>query len=46
MNLPLDFLVELHTDAERAEHFAGFVDRLEVEGRIRYYEEAVFILNE
>jgi len=46
MNLPLDFLVELHTDSERSEHFAGFVDRLEVEGRIRYYEEAVFILNE
>jgi L-serine kinase (ATP) / ParB family transcriptional regulator, heme-responsive regulator len=46
MNLPLDFLVELPTEAERTEHFTKFVDRLEVEGRIRYYEEAVFILNE
>ncbi|HZL84100.1 MAG TPA: hypothetical protein VFD07_01850 [Candidatus Krumholzibacteria bacterium] len=46
MNLGLDFLSELGSEAERSEHFAKFLDRLEVEGRIRYYEEAVFILNE
>ncbi len=46
MNLGLAFLSELGSEAERSAHFARFLDQLEVEGRIRYYEEAVFILNE
>lgn len=46
MNLDLRFLTTLPSQTSRMAHFAEFLDRLEVEGRIRYYEEAVFILNE
>lgn len=46
MNLDLHFLSSLPSQPARMAHFAEFLDRLEVEGRIRYYEEAVFILNE
>jgi hypothetical protein len=46
LNVGLDFLTEMHEEKERAAHFARFVEHLEVEGRIRFYEEAVFILNE
>lgn len=46
MNLELEFLSALGSEAERSAHFARFLDRLEVEGRMRFYEEAVFILNE
>jgi hypothetical protein len=46
LNLDLDFLTQLESDAEQRQHFEAFVHRLEVEGRIRYYEESVFILNE
>ena len=46
LNLELEFLSRLGTDAERDTHFRAFVDRLEVEGRIRLYEESVFILDE
>lgn len=45
LNLDLGFL-QLSGDAERNKVFVGFLERLEVEGRIRLYEEAVFILNE
>jgi hypothetical protein len=46
LNLDLGFLTALQTDAERDAHFRTFVERLEIEGRIRFYEESVFILDE
>lgn len=46
LNLDLAFLTELNTEDEKREHFRSFVDSLEMAGRIRYYEESVFILNE
>ncbi len=46
LNLPLDFLADGSSEAERHAFFTRFLARLEVEGRIRFYEEAVFILNE
>jgi L-serine kinase (ATP) / ParB family transcriptional regulator, heme-responsive regulator len=46
LNLDLEFLTDLQTDAEREAHFDTFVHRLEVHGRIRFYEESVFLLNE
>jgi len=46
LNVGLEFLTELPSAGERTAFFTRFVERLEVEGRIRLYEEAVFILNE
>jgi len=46
LNVDLEFLTRLQTGAEREAHFRAFVDRLEIEGRIRFYEESVFILDE
>ncbi len=46
MNLDLRFMTELESEAERTAFFAKFLDQLEVQGSIRLYEEAVFILNE
>lgn len=46
LNIGLDFLSEMRDESERAEHFSRFIEQLEVEGRIRFYEEAVFILSE
>ncbi|UCE01751.1 MAG: hypothetical protein JSW67_10800 [Candidatus Latescibacterota bacterium] len=46
LNIGLDFLTEMQGEEARAAYFARFIDSLEVEGRIRFYEEAVFILNE
>jgi L-serine kinase (ATP) / ParB family transcriptional regulator, heme-responsive regulator len=46
INLPLGFLKELPDPASRKRHFADHVKQLEMEGRIRFYEEAVFIMNE
>jgi len=46
INLPLGFLRDLPDEAAKQRHFAAFIDRLEVEGRIRFYEEPVFIMNE
>ena len=46
LHLDLAFLTALQTDAEREAHFDAFVRQLEVEGRIRFYEESVFLLNE
>jgi len=46
LNLELDFLTDLQTDAAREAHFDAFVQQLEVQGRIRFYEESVFLLNE
>jgi hypothetical protein len=46
LNLPLGFLDELADDDAKNAHFRAFVDGLEIAGRIRYYEESVFIMNE
>jgi hypothetical protein len=46
INLPLGFLTDLADPAARQRHFADHLQRLEMEGRIRFYEESVFIMNE
>lgn len=46
INLPLGFLTELQDAAAKADHFNAYINRLEMEGRIRFYEESVFIMNE
>ncbi len=46
LNLPLGFLQELGEDGAKEAHFRQFVHGLEIAGRIRYYEESVFIMNE
>lgn len=46
LHLPLGFLTELGTDEAKAAHFRAFVDGLEMAGRIRYYEESIFVMNE
>lgn len=46
LNLQLAFLTQLGSAAEKERHFREFVESLEVQGRIRFYEESVFIMNE
>jgi hypothetical protein len=46
INLPLGFMRELPDAESRQRHFAAHLKRLEMEGRIRFYEESVFIMNE
>ena len=46
LGLDLDFLTRLDTEEEKVQHFQEHYDHLLLEGRIRYYEESVFILNE
>jgi hypothetical protein len=46
LNLELDFLTSLPTLEAREKHFQDYLNRLEMEGRIRFYEESVFIMNE
>ncbi len=46
LHLPLGFLDELAGAAAKTAHFRAFVEGLEMAGRIRYYEESVFIMNE
>ena len=46
LHLPLGFLRELPDERAKVQHFQAFVDGLEMAGRIRYYEESVFIMNE
>lgn len=46
INLELGFLRAPGSDAEKVAHFQAVVDRLGMEGRIRFYEESVFIMNE
>jgi hypothetical protein len=46
LHLPLDFLREAWSDERKAEHFHAVVDELEMRGRIRFYEESVFVMNE
>jgi hypothetical protein len=46
INLDLAFLTALPDEAAKVNHFNGYVNQLELEGRIRFYEESVFIMNE
>jgi hypothetical protein len=46
INLDLAFLSPPSSEADKLAHFQRFVDRLSMEGRIRFYEESVFIMNE
>ena len=46
LNLDLGFLTDGSTPAQMQAHFQAFTDKLAMDGRIRYYEESVFIMNE
>jgi hypothetical protein len=46
LNLELDFLRDLDSDAAKEQHLREYVEDLEVRGRIRFYEESAFIMNE
>jgi hypothetical protein len=46
LNLQLAFLLELNREEEKLSHFQAYLERLEIHGRIRFYEESVFIMNE
>jgi len=46
LNLDVGFLSEPWSEEEKARHLREHVDRLSVEGRIRFYEESVFVMNE
>jgi hypothetical protein len=46
INLPLGFLSDLPDFPSQKRHFDEHLKRLEMEGRIRFYEESVFIMNE
>ena len=46
INLKLDFLTSEGSDDDKKARFSEFVENLAMEGRIRFYEESVFIMNE
>ncbi len=46
INIDLAFLAAENSEQEKQRHFQAYVDRLEMEGRIRFYEESVFVMNE
>lgn len=46
INLDLAFLITMSDPEAKVRHFEAFIDNLNMEGRIRYYEESVFIMNE
>jgi hypothetical protein len=46
LNLDLAFLTELRTEEEKMRHFQQVLDDLEMKGRIRFYEESAYIMNE
>jgi L-serine kinase (ATP) / ParB family transcriptional regulator, heme-responsive regulator len=46
IHLDLAFLHGNASDEKKVQHFQAFVDGLSMEGRIRFYEESVFIMNE
>jgi|SRR5690606_2192405 len=46
LNLELGFLSELEDEQAKMEHFRRYLDQLQLEGRIRFYQESVYILNE
>ena len=46
LNIDLAFLTALDSDTAKEKHLRDYVDDLEVRGRIRFYEESAFIMNE
>ncbi len=46
LNLGLGFLTELDSAEDKVAHFQRYIASLEMEGRIRFYEESVFVMNE
>lgn len=46
LNLDLHFLEELPNEEAKQTHLKSYLDRLEMEGRVRFYEESVFLMNE
>ena len=46
LGIDLAFLTEMNDPQERNAHFQAHLDALDLGGRIRYYEEPVFIMNE
>jgi hypothetical protein len=46
INLELGFIREDAPESAKLAHFQAFVDGLSMAGRIRFYEESVFIMNE
>jgi L-serine kinase (ATP) / ParB family transcriptional regulator, heme-responsive regulator len=46
INLELAFILAGTPEAEKLAHFQAFVNGLGMQGRIRFYEESVFIMNE
>ncbi|MCA9726223.1 MAG: hypothetical protein KC729_00965 [Candidatus Eisenbacteria bacterium] len=46
LNVDLGFLTTMETDEEKLAHFRSYLDKIQLEGRIRFYQESVFILNE
>ncbi|MBI4081598.1 MAG: hypothetical protein HY423_03200 [Candidatus Lambdaproteobacteria bacterium] len=46
LNMDLAFIRGLQTDQEKERHFQAYVERLEMGGRTRFYEESVFVMNE
>lgn len=46
INLDLRFLSALPDAEAKIAHFKKYIDELEVGGRIRFYEESVFVMNE
>ena len=46
LNIDLAFLTELASDDAKEEYLHNYVNNLEVHGRIRFYEESAFIMNE
>lgn len=46
IDLDLSFITELETDAKKVSHFQQYIDQITIQGRIRFYEEPVFIMNE
>jgi hypothetical protein len=46
LDLDLAFLTDLSSADEKVRHFQRIIDDLEMKGRIRFYEESAFIMNE
>jgi len=46
LNIDLSFLFDLKTEKEKLDYFERHIARIELEGRVRFYEESVFIMNE
>lgn len=46
INLEIGFIREMKSEAEKLTHFKDFTTHLQLKGRIRFYEESVFMMNE